>query len=243
MATDAPQAAVPGPYRPASGLTFWLSLLLCLGAVLDASGALLSFVELAFFPGFGLAAAEPGSGEVLLAVAYFASGAASVLALAATAAVFCAWAYRANANCRALGASGMTFTPGWTAGWFFVPVMNLYKPYRALREVYMASAPEADAETWRSGAVPALVRAWWGVWLLNGFLGQVSWRMSESRGDYSSSSAAWVGAAASAAGGAAAVLCLLLVRSIHSRLERKAGRLSEAGARALQGRAYLSPGL
>ena len=39
---------------------------------------------------------------------------------------------RANRNARALGASGMEFSPGWCIGWFFVPIMTLYKPYKAV---------------------------------------------------------------------------------------------------------------
>ena len=30
----------------------------------------------------------------------------------------------------------MTFTPGWIAGWFFVPIMNLFRPYEAVKELY-----------------------------------------------------------------------------------------------------------
>ncbi|MBI5884330.1 MAG: DUF4328 domain-containing protein [Elusimicrobia bacterium] len=239
---DAP-AAVPGHYRPAPALTLWLTILLAAGAGLDAFSALLSLVELVFFPGFGVTGAEPGSGEVVLALGYFAAGSASLLALIATAALFCFWAHRANANVRALGARGMAFTPGWTVGWFFIPVMNLYKPYRALAEVYLASDPGADAETWRTDRVPAMVQAWWGAWLINGFLGQASWRMSQQKDVYSSAASAWMGAASSLAGVGAGVLCLLLVRAIRSRQEAKALRLSEAGARATHGQAYLSPGL
>lgn len=37
----------------------------------------------------------------------------------ATAITFVMWVYRANVNCRGFGASGMEFTPGWAAGWYF----------------------------------------------------------------------------------------------------------------------------
>lgn len=42
--------------------------------------------------------------------------------------VFLCWVYRANYNCRQWGAAGMRFTPGWSVGWFFVPIMNLFRP-------------------------------------------------------------------------------------------------------------------
>src|SRR5262249_29946861 len=39
------------------------------------------------------------------------------------------WVYRANRNARALGAEGLAYSPGWSVGWFFVPLANLVMPY------------------------------------------------------------------------------------------------------------------
>ena len=33
-----------------------------------------------------------------------------------------------------------SFTPGWSVGWFFVPIMNPWKPFQAMREIWQASA-------------------------------------------------------------------------------------------------------
>src|SRR4051812_40932909 len=38
---------------------------------------------------------------------------------------FLRWIHRANVNVRGFGAEGMTFTPGWSVGWYFVPIANL----------------------------------------------------------------------------------------------------------------------
>ncbi|HSG66518.1 MAG TPA: DUF4328 domain-containing protein, partial [Gammaproteobacteria bacterium] len=44
------------------------------------------------------------------------------------------WIHRANYNARQLGAAGLRFTPGWAVGWYFIPILNLWKPYQAMKE-------------------------------------------------------------------------------------------------------------
>jgi hypothetical protein len=93
----------------------------------------------------------------------------------ATAICFARWLYRANVNARALGAQGMTFTPGWTVGWFFVPVANLWKPFQAVRQIWQASRNPLN---WVNEPAPALLNVWWTLWLAGNFLGQMSLRLS-----------------------------------------------------------------
>jgi Domain of unknown function (DUF4328) len=85
------------------------------------------------------------------------------------------WIYRANYNARQLGANGMTFTPGWSVGWYFVPVATLWKPYQAMKEIWRASHMPAD---WQNAPISALLSWWWLLWLVGNFLGQAVLRMS-----------------------------------------------------------------
>jgi heme/copper-type cytochrome/quinol oxidase subunit 2 len=78
--------------------------------------------------------------------------------------VFCVWLYRSAANNRALGASGLKYSPGWTVGWFFIPFANLVMPYRTVREVWLTSQDPADRAV--RGAAP-LVQAWWVTYILS----------------------------------------------------------------------------
>jgi len=70
------------------------------------------------------------------------------------------WLFRANQNARALGARWMVFTSGWTVGWFFVPIMNLFRPYQAVKEIWLASA-NPTSPTWSQQSRPILVDLWW----------------------------------------------------------------------------------
>lgn len=78
------------------------------------------------------------------------------------------WIYRANQNCRRLGAADMRFTPGWAVGWYFIPVLSMWKPYQAMKEIWRASVAPAD---WRRQSRPMLMPVWWGMWLLSLALG------------------------------------------------------------------------
>jgi hypothetical protein len=44
--------------------------------------------------------------------------------------------YRLNFNTHALGVENMKFTPGWSVGWFFIPIAHLWKPYQTLKEIW-----------------------------------------------------------------------------------------------------------
>src|SRR5579863_1150161 len=68
------------------------------------------------------------------------------------------WIYRAAVNARRLGAANLRHSPGWAVGWFFVPIANLGMPYRAMGEIWRASA---DPARWQEQRVPSLLRWWW----------------------------------------------------------------------------------
>lgn len=68
--------------------------------------------------------------------------------------VFLAWLYRAACNARALGAVGMQVSPAWAVGGFFVPCIQLFLPYQAMREIRANGALDSEPEGW-------LLRIWW----------------------------------------------------------------------------------
>jgi len=84
----------------------------------------------------------------------------------ATVVLFCIWLNRANKNARALGAQDMQFTPGWSVGYFFIPIVNVYRPYQAVTEVLRASDPDArpfSEKPWQRSAA-AITGWWWAAW-------------------------------------------------------------------------------
>ena len=68
------------------------------------------------------------------------------------------WIHRANYNARHLGSRGMRFSPGWSVGWFFIPVLNIWKPYQVLKELWKTSI---DPQYWKSQKGPSILPWLW----------------------------------------------------------------------------------
>jgi Domain of unknown function (DUF4328) len=73
------------------------------------------------------------------------------------------WIYRVACNVRALGAGDLDDSPGWAVGWYAVPFANLVRPFRAMRQIFLASEKPHD---WDDNRKPPLVIVWWTLFLL-----------------------------------------------------------------------------
>ena len=111
-----------------------------------------------------------GSRQELVAMTY-------LIVFVVSGIVILKWIYRANYNVRQLGAENMKFSPGWSVGWYFIPIFTLWKPYQAMKEIWKASGNPGD---WNGEKAGAILSWWWFFWLLNNFLGQAFMRMSSS---------------------------------------------------------------
>jgi hypothetical protein len=85
------------------------------------------------------------------------------------------WIYVAASNARALAASPMEFSPGWSVGWYFIPFLNLWKPYQAMKEIWRVSADPRNPDI-----VPAssLLSSWWLFYIVASLSGNAAFRMS-----------------------------------------------------------------
>lgn len=81
---------------------------------------------------------------------------------------FLAWFSRSYRNLRALGAEGLEYSSGVAIGWWFVPVVNCWKPFRVAVEIWRASDPttlKSDLASRAGMPTPALLAIWWMGWL------------------------------------------------------------------------------
>ena len=68
--------------------------------------------------------------------------------------VFLCWLYRAACNARALGARGMQVSPAWAVSGFFVPIIHLFLPYQAVKEIWVNGPVDSEPDSiW--------LRIWW----------------------------------------------------------------------------------
>lgn len=101
---------------------------------------------------------------------------ASLVLLLVTGIIVLRWMYRASANAHAT-ADDLTITPGWAVGWYFVPIANLWKPFQAMKETWLASHFGLH---WEGRDASDYLNWWWGLWILSSLLGNASWRLGDS---------------------------------------------------------------
>ena len=90
---------------------------------------------------------------------------------------FLVWIHRVRANLPALGIADARWGPGWAIGWWFIPIMNLFRLFQMVKEIWQASGPEAQLDAWRDTAAPALLGWWWAAWLIASAAGNVAFRV------------------------------------------------------------------
>ncbi|MGU3391605.1 DUF4328 domain-containing protein [Sphingomonas sp. M1A8_2b] len=84
------------------------------------------------------------------------------------------WVYLTNRNAHALYPA-MTVTPGWAVAWFFIPIAGLWKPFDGVRQTWQASADPKAPDT---VPIPALLRWWWGLWVVTSIMGNIEYSLS-----------------------------------------------------------------
>jgi hypothetical protein len=146
-----------------------------------------------------------------------------VLTYFLTVVVFGRWIYRMNANARALGADYMRFTPGWSVGWYFVPLACLWKPYEAMKEIWRASKVSKRSQNDR------IVGWWWGGWIVSNILGNIDFRLTMAAKDLKTLS---IASAASVVDDVFDIFAITLALILVSRLSRmqKAKRTAQLTA-------------
>ncbi len=83
--------------------------------------------------------------------------------LVACAVMFCLWTYRVAKNAAAMGAR-LTISPGWSVGYYFIPIVSWWMPYSAMTQVWDASDPDPRSDPYQSHS-HALLLGWWLSWL------------------------------------------------------------------------------
>ncbi|MEV0282015.1 DUF4328 domain-containing protein [Streptomyces sp. NPDC050610] len=91
----------------------------------------------------------------------------------ATAVVFIVWFHRVRGNAEIFTQDICTLGRGWSIGGWFVPLANLWLPFRVAAETWQASAPQTPEGALREVS-RAPVRAWWVLWLLSVAVGRMA---------------------------------------------------------------------
>ena len=53
--------------------------------------------------------------------------------------LFLMWKHKASKNLAPLGVSNQRFSPRWAVAYYFIPILGLFRPYQAMKEIYLRS--------------------------------------------------------------------------------------------------------
>lgn len=100
---------------------------------------------------------------------------------------FIRWFRRAYYNL-GLKAQYLNDTDGWAAGAWFVPIVNLYKPYQMMKEMYVETIGLLQRHNGNETPKQktASIGWWWTLWIMNGILSQIYFRMMVNADDIDS---------------------------------------------------------
>ncbi len=84
---------------------------------------------------------------------------------------FLRWVHRANKNLHELSPGSMTFSPGWSVGWYFIPIANLIKPYQAMKEIWFVAHRQSLSKS-------SILGWWWALWIASNILSRLAMKSS-----------------------------------------------------------------
>jgi len=171
-------------FRPLDRIARMLRFWLILGAIVSLVAGLSDLIEIQLLSriaaGEELSVLETDANDNrqgLIAII-------QALVMLATVVSCVSWCYRSRKNLPALGATYLQYSPGWTIGGFFVPIMSLYRPFQVMKEVWRGSIPEDSTITSAMPVgelvkerAPRIVWWWWALFLVSAFFGQISMRL------------------------------------------------------------------
>ncbi|PKH02757.1 hypothetical protein CXF72_09870 [Psychromonas sp. MB-3u-54] len=174
-------SSIKAGFKRLDNLTKWIGYVLYAQILLAVLAIIFQFIEYQLLSAFqqGIYASLANAyddGELAIEILQI-IGMASLLAFIASAVLILQWIYRANNNVRQLGAQKMNFTPAWSIAYYFIPVFNLWKPYQAMKEIWLASKNAVAGDLSKSRSILPL---WWTLWLASNLLGQSIFRLSAS---------------------------------------------------------------
>lgn len=154
-------------------LTAWLTALLYGGIGLDLLSIVSNGMQIVLLNGGEFSDAAGAANDTR-------QQAIAILQLALflpTAILFLKWVARANRNVTGFGAAGLTYSPNLAAGCYFIPLLNLVWPYKAMREIWQASRRPSF---WQVQPVSRILNFWWALWLLDAVAGRVIDSLSDA---------------------------------------------------------------
>ena len=149
---------------------------------------------------------------------------------------FITWLHRCRINVRAFGCRRFRYSRIWAIIGFFIPILNFFRPYQVVSEVWRASDPRAleTPTAWIPIPVSRYVLAWWVILLATAFFEILAGGLVTHSGATVEDlfAARSIGLLAGITAASSAVLAYLVVSGIEESQEEKWAIISRAEAEA-----------
>lgn len=204
--------------QPLSGRTQAVTISFILIIIADLAAALSDLSIIGFIIALNSGFELDLSLANLLDAAQSLTGIIQLLLLPVTAIAFLAWFYRSRNNLDLAGLHNLKYSSGWAIGSFFVPFLNLVRPYQIMKDVWRGSvfvSGTSSGSSWQDESLSPLIPWWWTLYLLSSFIGNISGRLllrSETPSEILTAEGVTLVADLTHIG--AAIIALLLVRAI-----------------------------
>jgi len=95
--------------------------------------------------------------------------------------VFIMWFRRAYYNLHQR-VNNLSYTEGWAAGGWFVPIASFYIPFKIMKELYNETRSyfHKKDDSLHVDLPTKFLGIWWTLWILNGILSQIVFRLSRN---------------------------------------------------------------
>ena len=222
------------PFQSARSRGLAVIVLVGIGMLLDVAGVGVGLSQASFLSdiaaGRSVVQADVEASDARVQLV----GILTLLVFVATVVAFLIWIHRAYRNLETFGVAGLEYSPGWAIGGFFVPILNLIRPFQVVREIWKASNPDPDyqnAMSWQYSGTSPLVGAWWGTWIASGVLGRLVFSVSSNAKTADALlSATHLSVVGDILNLVPAVLVIMLIVSIDKKQEQKHERLKSLWA-------------
>lgn len=176
-----------------------------------------NFVFLTFFPNLG-DSEDVSGGEIVMVLAAIGLIAVKVLAYIGSIVFFLMWLYRAYKNLEAINVRNLDASPGWAVGYWFIPILNLFKPLKIVSEVYNGSDPEIAREGYGFSDTSAntTIGFWWACWVFSNIAGRIADAIEKAAKDVTETSVI-VYIVSLSFGILAGILLIFIIREIDDR--------------------------
>jgi hypothetical protein len=229
---DAPRVAqhrtTPGRMRPLRGISYAVFAALAVALLVQVVAAL-GHLELIDFADGIAHGATPDTARAAQIETRAEAVAIWMAVISLVAAVpFCAWFHRAHANLRAARLDHLQYASAWAIGGFFVPFLNLVRPFQVMTEVWAGTAylaGVARVSKWRNARASPWVGWWWGLLLAAGVASVAGgFVLGSSQNATGVAASGWIALTASLLRAGSALCAVEVVRRITDLQEQAAAR-------------------